>query len=443
MFRDLAEFVDLEVNYLLNLRNSPFLRQLRRLIRALYENAHLKQLIDDLHRERDDLLAKFKREYDDLMQELLRFKAELVELDPASQERNATKPKPGEMNANYPSSLAWFDELANAAPPANLFDLAQRVGEMTTILLTNIDRLQYWRANANPPPPLIKVEENQRKDLNPLAQKVLEAIHKVGFLRDALFNEKESNPAFALVELEEFVNKMLPGPTAERFLDPLAIQAGDQIDKWEAQYRPIVQRVQHELRLRIGSRGSNVALLERFRGRCQWHEREELYKLAATGNGKPEDRLVRVMERWLYDQGLNPIAQVSAGGLRPDLFDPSRRPAVFVEAKQYRGSPLATIRAAVRQVDDTAGQFTAEPYQITEAFLAVFRLGGSLAIPATLVLSRGAYSLYIVVIDLKPLEFSGSRQKEAAVLLTEDAILAPVAPRHRQPTQKKGRKRRR
>jgi hypothetical protein len=77
----------------------------------------------------------------------------------------------------------------------------------------------------------------------------------------------------------------------------------------------------------------------------------------------------------------------------------------------------------MRQVADTAAQFTAEPYLVSEAFLAVFRLDGPLVIPQTFVLSRGAYTLYIVVIDLKPITGVGSRQKSNPVQVTEAQLL--------------------
>jgi hypothetical protein len=69
-----------------------------------------------------------------------------------------------------------------------------------------------------------------------------------------------------------------------------------------------------------------------------------------------------------------------------------------------------------------AYQFTAEPYAIREAFLAVFRIDGPLVIPQTLVMQRGTYTLYIVVIDLKPLAKAGSRERESALQLTEGII---------------------
>jgi hypothetical protein len=268
----------------------------------------------------------------------------------------------------------------------------------------------------------IRADKNQRPDLNPISKEFVEVDKRLRYAWNVLEYERAAHPGFALLQLDEFVASMLPDPDADTFMDPLLDQAEDLVAQWVAQYRALIERIHQELRLRLGTQRSVLALLERFRGRCQWHERADLFKLATTKGGKPEDKLVSVMARWLYDQGMNPLGQASAGGLRPDLFDPSRRPAVYVEAKQYKKSPIPAIRKALKQVDDTAAQFTAEPYAIREAFLAVFRLDGPLLVPQTLTMQRGAYTLHIVVIDLKPLAKAGSREPESAIQLTEEII---------------------
>ena len=316
-----------------------------------------------------------------------------------------------------------FDSIvASAWEPVITADPQTRAHRLTRILGRRLDELR--RESADSSGDGTRAHKDQRTGLDPIAKSFAEVNKRLRYACNVLEYERASHPGFALLQLDKFVASMLPAPDADPFMDPLLDQDKELVVKWVTQYRALVKRIHQEVRLRIGTQKSVFALLERFRGRCQWHERTDLLKLAYSKGGKPEDKLVSVMARWLYDQGLNPLGQASAGGLRPDLFDPSRRPAIYVEAKQYKKSPIATIRKAVGQVDDTAAQFTAEPYAIREAFLAVFRLDGPLVVPQTLVVRRGTYTLYIVVIDLKPLVKAGSRERESAVQLTEGVIMS-------------------
>ncbi len=421
MLHELTEWLDLLVTFLDRQKGAEFLRHLRRTYQSLVGHPQLGPILEALRAEARQIESVFDLENERAVNALTALKAKTVRLAPASQGLHATPPGPNQLDPEYWESFAVFDKIAAGdAPPSTNTDPPTQAHQLARILHRRLSDLQYSTVDASGE--TISTQKNQRPDLNPISKEFIEVNKRLQYAWNVLEYERAAHPSFALLQLDGFVASMLPAPDADTFMDPLLDQDGGQVLEWVTQYSAIVERIHQEVRLRIGTRKSVFALLDRFRGRCQWHERADLFKLAHSKGGKPEDKLVSVMARWLYDQGLNPLGQASAGGLRPDLFDPSRRPAVYVEAKQYKKSPIATIRKAVGQVDDTAAQFTAEPYAIREAFLAVFRLDGPLVIPQTLVMQRGTYTLYIVVIDLKPLQKAGSRERELPVQLTEASI---------------------
>lgn len=427
MLHELTEWLDLHVAFLEKQDGTRFLRQLRRTYQSLVNHPQLGPILGPLRAEASELESAFNESQRRAVEVLVTLKAEVVHLDPPSQELHATPPGPNQVYVAHWTSFAVFDRIvADNWHPVTTAEQPTRAHYLALILRRRLEQLQYSTVDANGESTF--TTENLRPVFNPVARRLVEEEKRLWHAWHVIENERASHPGFALVQLDQFIASMLLGPEADPFMDPLLDQEENLVRQWVAEYRTLVERIHQELRLRLGTRRSMFALLERFRGRCQWHERAELHTLANSRGGKPEDKLVSIMARWLYDQGLSPLGQASAGGLRPDLFDPSRRPAVYIEAKQYRKAPLATIKKAIGQVDSTAAQFTAEPYAIREAFLAVFRLDGPLTIPQTLVVQRGTYTLYLVVIDLKPITMTGSRERGPAVQLTEALVTDHRAP---------------
>lgn len=173
-----------------------------------------------------------------------------------------------------------------------------------------------------------------------------------------------------------------------------------------------VELVLMELRRRLGLTRSVLALIDRFRVRAQSHDRKRLAGLADDAT-RPEERLRDELARYLFDQGLNPMTEVSMGVTRSDLLDPSLAHGFLLEAKQYKdGTKLETaIKAAYRQAQDTAGEL-GEPYAADEGFVVLFRRGGPRAtLPADAVESSDGRRWYFRLVDLLEADKSGSRAK--------------------------------
>ena len=186
------------------------------------------------------------------------------------------------------------------------------------------------------------------------------------------------------------------------------------------------ERLHEELRRRIGTTRTQLALVHRFKLRCEWHDRDRMLKVAEDPGlgGGPEDRLTAEFARYLFDHGLSPLAKPMTGGLQPDLLDPSAR--FYVEAKQYASSARGDIVSAVAQVLDTVGRLRGSQYEVTEAFCVVFRRAGPYY-DLPLELRTETYRLHLVLVDLAPASEAGRRQKQKPVLIDRAEFFAAQA----------------
>jgi hypothetical protein len=201
----------------------------------------------------------------------------------------------------------------------------------------------------------------------------------------------------------------------------------------EARLKPLLrglrdasERVELELMRRVDTLLSRLALVERFRARAEWHDRARLFKIA-TGATRSEEALRDEFARYLFDQGLDPLSEMHVGGgLRADIVDLAARPSFFVEAKRYSDSSDLTptfIARAIAQGLDNAASLYAES-QPSEAFIVIFRLGGSRAVlPDEPIVIEGI-SFYLRLVDIAPAETSGSRNRDNPRTFDIDQVIA-------------------
>lgn len=197
-------------------------------------------------------------------------------------------------------------------------------------------------------------------------------------------------------------------------------------------FRDFVDRAKHDLqvvfedlRLRLGGTLSRLALLERFKQRCEWYDTERMRKLAeeaATSNQK-ERRLTDELARFLFDAGLAPMTEANTGGLRPDIVNASG--GLYVECKQYgaNGATPSNVRQWTRQVWSTLHRLRGTPFDVREVFLVVFRREGArLALPPRV--EAEGVTMFPILVDVAPPSLAGSKEKTDATPIT-DADLRP------------------
>jgi len=195
----------------------------------------------------------------------------------------------------------------------------------------------------------------------------------------------------------------------------------DDLDSWIKELRSASGRVHEDLRHRIGTRRSLSALLNRFRVRCEWHDRDRLRKIA-TDSSTPEDSLAAEFARWLFDQGYSPITKPYTGGLQPDLLDPAR---LYVEAKRYKRPARSYIKQGAHQLHDTVMRLVGTPYEIREALFVVFREAGPRYVLPERVKGE-EWDMLPMLIDIAPLAESGSQQAHQPRMITETELGAAM-----------------
>ena len=211
----------------------------------------------------------------------------------------------------------------------------------------------------------------------------------------------------------------------------LKVADGDRLDDTDrkliaervTQLRARTERLNEDLRRRIAVSRSRLALVHRFKLRCEWHDRQRMTAVADDKNlgGGPEDRLTAEFARYLFDQGMSPLSKPMTGGLQPDLLDPAAR--FYVEAKQYDSSARGDIVKAVAQVMDTVGRLRGGQYEVEEAFCVIFRRKGPYYdLPNAL--RTHSFRLHLVLIDLAPADETGRRQRDTPVVIDAAEFLA-------------------
>jgi len=163
-----------------------------------------------------------------------------------------------------------------------------------------------------------------------------------------------------------------------------------------------------ELIRRLGGTASRLALVRRFKARAELLDRERLAALADESQ-EPEGVLRDELARYLFDQGLLPLTEVTLGNVRPDLADLRADEAFYVEAKQYTRGPRGVAIAGARQVWGSASRLVGPPFGLREAFLVIFRRAGGHLLPPDHPVSKSGLRLHIVVIDIG--KDAGSRQR--------------------------------
>jgi len=228
--------------------------------------------------------------------------------------------------------LAMINAVAEATP-VPILEL-QATGFQTMLgRNTRIQRRARLRAHGEPSVALLRLEAVENFVLNDQPH----ADSWTGGDRSALRVQIDSQSAAAM---RAATDGSTLEPDEERRLDLLV----DEVHR-------AAKRVVLEVGRRLYSARSRVGVLLRFKARCEWHDRERLRRLAdeATAAGKKPEHVLRdELNRYLFDQGLNPIAEAVLGASsRADVFDPSRGRAFYVEAKQY--GDRAGLESQVRQ----------------------------------------------------------------------------------------------
>jgi hypothetical protein len=171
-----------------------------------------------------------------------------------------------------------------------------------------------------------------------------------------------------------------------------------------------------------------LAVVDRYRQRCQWYDSEALRALAESGPGKPEDRLSQTLATYLFDHGLNPLTRPLMGRVSPDILHPHSTFSFYIEAKQYTKGCRKYLLQGMQQVWDMLSNVLGTDYDIREAFYVVYRRGGPRYRFPPRVPDKDRGSVHIVVVDIAASNERGSNAPRTLEFKIEDLVPGAAVP---------------
>jgi hypothetical protein len=478
----LVELLDRQVDFLLQQTDSAaFLIQVEPFLRALRTEPRLAAYLDDVLEEVVHIVDAMEEGDAELTSELVELRRELVQLRPEADDSNLEPSSESDSPAvklqarlRYRGTLAYFDEWVGSEPAP--FDADGEGGLAKTLLgiLQNkntayLHELEAAAARENTeaeanrddvpsegrPPTENDQPRPARDPLDAWRRRLGNVQRRYDYAVRLLRLRTRTSAGLALLKLEAVPDELNPparvldedGEDTLSAASDLMQWAGSEsyslfklawqqrldaadlgiIDKRVADLRDAVERLREDLRRRIGATRSRLALVNRFKLRCEWHDRERMLAVADDDRlpGGHEDRLTGEFARYLFDAGLSPLTKPLVGGLQPDLLDPLA--SFYVEAKQYASSSArGDIVKSVAQVLDTVGRLRGGPYAVGEAFCVVFRREGPYYdLPP--VLQTETYRLHLVLVDLAPTTEAGRRQRDKPVRIPADEFFAAAS----------------
>jgi hypothetical protein len=432
LIHDPDKLVERQFQYLLSKDGSEFFVQLRTCLRILREEPRVAALLQEL-REEAARLERARTGQDDREAEaLVSLKQKLLARTPEIDDSSAPEPTDQDLPEihGWFQTLAAFDAISEGRRKAWPEGDGTRSERLAEILGNKLQGLQFPGGR----------EANVRPDLQDMSLELVNLREAHDYWVRESNDEVATSPGIALIALEAVVFDLNPKPVpfkdfhervASGFSDVLSgkhnfrsavygMGKAEGLAKPLARCKGFAERVQQELRLKIGSRRSALALLRRFKVRCQIYDRARMQGMAAD-DVVNEKLLTAELALWLFDQGLNPLVEVPIGGLRPDLLEATRDPSasLYVEAKQYKETSGMDrrIQRWMNQVYTTVGRLRGDHLDVTEAFLVVFRRGGQFVhlpeeVPA------GDYVVFPILIDLTAPAETGSQEKLRTIEMT-------------------------
>lgn len=474
----IVELLDRQTDFLLRQTDpSAFLIQVEPFLGALRTQPQLAAYLDDVLDEVVRVVDAMEDVDRELTSELVELRRELVMLRPEADDSNVEPPPQSTSPADrlqtwlsYRATLAYFDEWAGSDPEPFNGDGQGGLAKTLVGILRSKDAALLQEAERAAARRSAEAEADSSKvaaEGRPPAQREHNApAELVDAWRRRLGNVQRrydyavrqlrlrirTSAGVALLNLEAVPGQLNPPARALSDQGEDSISAASDLTTWVgsesyslfklawqermdaadvdiidqrvADLRDAVERLREDVRRRIGATRSRLAVVDRFKLRCEWHDRERMLAVADDERlpGGPEDRLTGELARYLFDAGLSPLTKRLTGGLQPDLLDPLG--SFYVEAKQYASSSARReIVNSVAQVLDTVGGLRGGPYAVDEAFCVIFRRDGP-CYDLPQVLHTETYRLYLVLVDLAPPKDAGQRQRNKPVQIPADEFIA-------------------
>jgi hypothetical protein len=456
---DLIEKLEFERDYVINLSGADFLRQLCRYTEAMERDPRAAAVLVELVADAKQLLNSYTQHEEEMVPRLVKLREELVTLAPDADDSSIEPPAESTLaSPSWIASLAYFDQVTQSGPPLRVPLQAtgaedhSRSQTLSGLLWNKIWQLQFGTQEGADGSMRV-VEENQRPELDQLREAADVARGEHSRFHQRFVTERRTSPGFAYLEIHELVKDILDGgdprPSDEadqmswfaqmlahapqlKLLQDTLYATGSQLSESEQEAldqlvsaaKALVQRLHHGLVSSATQIRSALRLLHRYKAWAQLYDAERLRELADSNSKKAELLLEAEAAKFLFQEGLTPLTQVTIGRLRPDVLDVFTGDALYIETKQLNDSqPMTTIVSGAKQLRNTLGRVESLPIPVREAFLLIFRRSGpDIDLPEWYL--AGTVRVYPVVIDLAETSASGSRQEHQAIVISGEQLAA-------------------
>jgi hypothetical protein len=186
---------------------------------------------------------------------------------------------------------------------------------------------------------------------------------------------------------------------------------------------------------KLDEQAAVIGLLLRYKKRCEWFNREALTEAAATEDQKDyaqvEGVLKKDLYRYLHDQGVNLIIEpASVRGEIDVIIDDQEGRRAYTEGKVFDNDNRnkAYIRKGFGQLLVYMAQYNAATsylviYKTCKEMLSVAGDGDILTIPFV---RHNGKTVFVIIIDLGPLDKAASQQSVKHITLTRDDLVQVV-----------------
>jgi hypothetical protein len=457
---DLIEKLEFERDYVINLEGADFLRQLCRYSDAMERDPRAAAVLAELVADAKRLLNSYTQHEEQMVPRLVALREEFVRLAPDADDSSMEAPAESTLaSPSWMASLAYFDQVAQSGPPLRVPLQAtgaedhSRSQLLSGLLWNKIWQLQFG-TEENAEGVKRVVEERRRPELDELREAVDRTLGEHSRFHQRFVTERRTSPGFAYLEIHVLVKDILEGgdprpsddaeqsswfaqmlaraPQLKLLQDTLYATGSQRLSESEQESldqlvraaKDLVERLHHGLVSSATQIRSALRLLHRYKAWAQLYDAERLRELADSNSKKAELLLEAEAAKFLFQEGLTPLTQVTVGRLRPDVLDVFTGDALYIETKQLNDSqPMRTIVSGAKQLRNTLGRVESLPIPVREAFLLIFRRSGpDIDLPEWYL--AGRVRVYPVVIDLAETSESGSKQEHQAVVITGEQLAA-------------------
>ena len=351
----LVELLDRQVDFLLRQTDSAaFLIQVEPFLRALRTDPRLAAYLDDAVEEVVHIVDEMEEVDAQLTLDLLELRRELVELWPEADDSSVEPSSESDSRAaklqarlSYRGTLAYFDEWAASVPePFNADGQGGLAKTLLSILQSKdtayLHELEAGAARksseaegnledvpvAGEPPAEGEESRPARDLLDGWRRRLGNVQRRYDFAVRLLTVRTRTSSGLALLKLEVVPGELNPparvlddeGDDTLSAASDLMVWASSEsyslfklawqerldaadfaiIDKRVAELRDAIDRLREDLHRRIGTTRSRLALVNRFKLRCEWHDRERMLAVADDDRlpGGPERRLTGEFARY-------------------------------------------------------------------------------------------------------------------------------------------------